>query len=89
MYLYVKCKNTYGAFVGIYYIPVSIPSFFDCDNQRKEFEFAEDEDGVSLVRTDETRYIPENNLTSYVTPDGNIYERMRDLIDGVMRDSGY
>ena len=64
-------------------------SFFDCDNQRKEFEFAEDEDGVSLVRTDETRYIPENNLTSYVTSDGNIYERMRDLIDGVMRDSGY
>lgn len=59
-------------------------SFFDCDNQHKEFEFLEDEGNIVLTSTDGRAYCPENNLRMYATPDWNIYNGMHGLIDSVV-----
>lgn len=63
-------------------------SFFDCDNQRKEFEFLEEEGSIVLASTDGRAYYPENNLRMYATSDWNIYNGMHGLIDSVIEVSG-
>ena len=59
-------------------------SFFDCDNQHKEFEFLEEGDNIVLTSTEARAYYQENNLRTYDSPDWNIYNGMNRLIDSVM-----
>lgn len=59
-------------------------SFFDCDNQHKEFEFLEEGGNIVLTSTDAKAYNPENNLRTYASSDWNIYNGMNGLIDSVM-----
>lgn len=69
---------------AINYSHVVTPSFFDCDNQHKEFEFLEEGGNIVLTSTDARNYYPENNLRTYASPEWNIYNGMNRLIDSAM-----